>query len=174
MKNEYSEFEWIIPIRKNDTSIAFTGFFLAGFALGTILFSTLLINGFGDLQSDSSEFLFPLIAHIIITIYFLNIFLWHSRGKEIIKIHKGLLTIGQKGKLFNKSNSYQISEIKNLQVRSGEFGQKGLQFIKELLVTGNLGLISFEHRGINVRFMSNTEKEKADIIATKISENIKH
>ena len=153
---------------------SFYGFFLAGFALGTILFSALLINGFGDLQSDSSEFLFPLIVNIIFGIYFLNIFLWHSRGKEIIKIHKGLLTIGHKGKLFNKSKSYQISEIKNLQVQSGEFRQNGLQFIKELLVTGNLGLISFEHRGIIIRFMSNTEKEKANIIAAKISENIKH
>jgi len=89
------------------------GLFLLIFAIGQIFVTIVAII---RADKDDYSFVIPLmfLGFILPSLHFIDIFLWHFFGKEIISINETELEIRKVGRLFKKKKKIKLNQIKDI------------------------------------------------------------
>jgi hypothetical protein len=169
IEDNLTDLQIIIPVKRNWFVILFLGAWLCGWFLGEIAaiagLTGLLGGNFGGFF-----ILFWLIAWTVGGILALKTFIWNLKGKEIITIGQGSLTIDKKGSLLFKSKTYDLNEVKNLRVQDDHPGSSGLfgRSRNDLSTMNSSGTIRFDYGLKTIKFAEGIDEAEANFIVQKL------
>ncbi|MBC5833843.1 hypothetical protein [Flavobacterium bernardetii] len=154
-------------IEKTNSTLITENIFLGVFCLFSFIFFILVLL--------TEEIKYLALIPLCIGLFFLRIFLWKFRGKEIITINKNYLTIKKTGSFLMFIKKFELRKIKNLtslRIESNIFKNRGLGMEFEQMMSFHLELfgmnsngISFKYDNISIAILENTsEVEKEKII----------
>ena len=158
----------IINKRRSYSRLVFFTFIcaLVGIIMG---FDILLSNEF-DINSILPSIL-EFVFCILPCLYFIDVFLWHYFGKEIIEVKDTELIIRKQGRLFKKKKIIQIHQIKDIY-----FWQKVVRdyhIIAAIWFSECQGALCIEYKRNREFYMGvNMNKREADELLEKLIENI--
>jgi len=159
----------IINKRRSYSGLAF--FYLL-FSLCEIILSLLIIfSSRGYVISDIPKIILIFILLNIPAFFFIDIFLWHFLGKEIIIIKEKELVIVKAGRLLRRKR-----RIKPFQVKDIYFWQKNISYIHKSFAFWDLkwqGALCIKYNKCRKYYMGvNMNKREADELLETLIENI--
>ncbi len=165
-----------IPSKGNRVAVAFLVLWLCFWAIGFLGVLSVLIGGvysffMGTLQNQSyfvGVFLFVWLSGWSAGGYFaLKYLLWMIRGREIITIENGLLSIQKKGSVGDKKKTYDLNEATGFRVTQrveiGYYRSKSVNLIQS-------GIIAFDYGMKTINFGENIDEAEAKFILKKYQE----
>jgi hypothetical protein len=158
-----------IPARKNWFILIFLTVWLGGWLIGEFFaIGTLFTNGSDGI---SLFLLFWLAGWSIGGIFAFQILVWNLRGKEIITIGSGRLSIAKKGTIFGKEKVYDLREVKRLRVQDDAsvfntvFGQRR----NTLGPFNSGGMLRFDYGMKTIRFAADIDEAEAEALLSKLA-----
>lgn len=147
--DNFNGIEIVVPAIKNWFVIPFLCAWLGGWAIG--LFSAGKMILLPNTPTVALLFIFFwLIAWTFGGVFFIFSLIWSLKGKEIITVGNGMLTIEKKGAPFLKARSYDLREINNMGIK-----QDPLMAYRRMSIQSpymKKGTISFDYGFKTVRF----------------------
>jgi hypothetical protein len=171
IQDNFNDIEIIIPTRKNWFVILFIGAWLGGWFLGEV-FAIAALTGLLGKNFAGGFILFWLVAWTVGGFFALRTFLWNLKGKEIINVGQGRLSIDKKGALLFKSKTYDLNEVKNIRVQEDNFGYGGLFSGRrnDLGVFNSGGTIRFDYGLQTVKFAAGLDEAEGKFIIQKLKD----
>jgi hypothetical protein len=167
-KQDYCQL--IIPAKKDWAAIYFLGF---GLSLLVIVLIGLTLFQFSSQSTKEQSSLMFFIMPIILTVLIAPAFVWHTKGKEIITINNGIMTIDRLG-MFFEPKSYNLAFIKNLRADFDDdsYEENKWNSTAKLKITVSLGgTFLFDYRGEQIKFGDSVDKDDADIVIQRLKKS---
>jgi hypothetical protein len=165
--------EITIPSKQNLFVTLFLCFWLCGWATGEFFVIAALLGLTVKGELAVSPFLLAwLAAWTIGGVFIIRFVLWSLRGKEIITIGKGELTIDKKAALFYKPKTYDLNQGKNFRCvddSSGYYGAWGRRGGNSYGLD-NTGIIKFDYGMKTIRFGGNIDEAEGNYLLQKLRE----
>lgn len=114
-------------------------------------------------------FIFP-IAFLTV---FLYLWLWNTLGKTILAVTKTEIRLSKKSKLFYKTKTYKISEIKKIYIENRDVETNGYSIRLNYLFSKSNQTIAIEYNDSKVRIFGWISKEEANKIIYDINTIVK-
>ena len=170
LQDNFTDLQIIIPAKRNWFVLLFLGAWICGWVMGE-LFAIGSLTGLLFGKSVGSLFiLFWLVGWTVGGFFAFNVFLWNLRGKEIVTIGQGTLSIVKKGALIGKSKTYDLKEVKNMRVQDdapdyGIFGRRN-----DLAAFKQSGIIRFDYGFKTIKFADGIDEAEANYLLEKMKE----
>jgi hypothetical protein len=171
IQDNFTDLQIIIPAKRNWFIIIFIGGWLGGWLMGEI-FALGAVTGLLGGNLVGLFILFWLIVWTVGGFFAFRTFLWNLKGKEVITVGQGRLTIDKKGALLFKPKVYDLNEVSSIRVQDDNFGFGGL-FSGGRNDFGALnlgGTIRFDYGLQTVKFASGIDEAEAKFIVDKLKE----
>jgi hypothetical protein len=171
IQDNFTDLQIIIPTKRNWFIILFIGAWLGGWFFGEV-FAIGAVTGLWGGNPAGLFILFWLIAWTVGGFFALRTFLWNLKGKEIITVGQGRLSIDKKGALLFKSKVYDLNEVRNIRVLDDNFGYGGFfGGRRNDFGAFNLGgTIRFDYGLQTVKFAGGLDEAEAKFIIQKLRE----
>jgi hypothetical protein len=158
--------EIVIPAKKNILIMAFMGFWLCGWLFGEVVVLGMLLGG--EALGGAAIFMLAWLgAWTVGGLYAMSIFWWMFRGREVITVTPGRLTIEKRGSLFFRTKTYDPNEIKKVRVQEalpynvwGRYSDVGGFF--------NIGIIRFDYGLKTVQMAGGIDEAEAHHIIEQL------
>jgi hypothetical protein len=168
--DSFTEVQIIVPARKNWFVIIFLSAWLCGWFIGEIFVLNAIIAG----SAGSSGGIFLLVWLVAWTVGgFLAIksWLWIIKGKEIITVGQGQLSIDRKGALFFKPRVYDLNEVKNIRIQDDRPAFSGFaEKRSDNSMFNSTGIIRFDYGLRTIKFANGIDEAEAKYILDKLKE----
>jgi len=170
IQDNITDLQIIIPAKRNWFIIIFIGAWLCGWLMGEVFALGAVIGLLGG-NPASLFILFWLIAWTVGGFFAFRTLLWTFKGKEIVTVGQGRLTIDKKGVLFYKPKTYDLNEVRNVRVQdenpgfNSPFGRR-----TDFGTFNSGGTIRFDYGLQTVKFASGIDEAEAKYIIAKLTE----
>ncbi len=157
-------------IEKTNHILRTENIFLGSLCLFSFVFFILMLI--------TEEIKYPALIPLCIGLFFLRIFLWKFRGKEIIFIDKNYITIKKTGSFLMFDKKFELRKIKNLtSLNVGNNKRLGSEFNDYLFMYFNLiGMdkngISFKYDNISIVILENSSEDEKEKIIVEINQRL--
>ncbi len=171
-----------IPVKRNSFVFAFLSFWLCVWMLGELMVLVMLlatimqvsINGMETLSMFSIDFLFLSFWFTAWTFggfFAFRNWLWMFKGREIIVLSREELIIEKKYSLFTPVKSYDIKEIKNIQINTSLINIPFLGNLANFNMPGMVsgGSLKFDYGFKTIPFAAGLDEAEARYILEKIN-----
>lgn len=171
IQDNFTEIQITIPVKRHWFTILFIGAWLGGWLIGESFAIAAVTNLFGD-NPAGLFILFWLIAWTVAGFFVFRAFLWMLKGKEIITVGQGRLSIARKGVLFSRPKVYDLNEVKNLRVQEDktDIGEIFSGRRSDLGPFKLGGKIRFEYGLKTVKIANGIDEAEARFIIDKLKE----
>ncbi|RYZ16228.1 MAG: hypothetical protein EOO16_26180 [Chitinophagaceae bacterium] len=169
LQDKFTDLQIIIPAKRNWFHLIFIGCWLGGWLMGE-LFAIGAVTGLLGGNPAGLFILFWLGAWTVGGYFALRTFLWNLKGKEIITVGQGQLTIDKEGALLFKPKVYDLKEVKHLRVQDDSDGFGGLFGARRNDLSANQtgGMIRFDYGLQTVKFGIGLDEAEARFITDKL------
>jgi hypothetical protein len=153
-----------IPAKRNWFIILFMGAWLCGWLFGEA-FALKGIVGLMYSHFAGVFLLFWLVAWTIGGFFAFRAFLWNLRGKEIIVIGQGQLSIDKVGQILFKPKSYDLQEVKSIRTQEDSYGYNSMFGQRNAFASFNTGgTIRFDYGLKTIQFGIGLDEAEAKYI----------
>lgn len=156
-----------IPAKRNGFIVVFLGFWLCGWAMGEIFAIGGVSGLFGEERGPGLFLLFWLGGWTVGGFFAIRTFFWNLRGREVITVESGLLTVDMKGALFVKTKTYDLNEAKCFRVQEDEASAWGNRRNNSLAIN-NGGTIRFDYGMQTVKFAGGIDEAEAKMLLRQL------
>lgn len=172
IQDNITDLQIMIPVKRNGFILLFTGVWLIGWLFGEIFALGMVTGLFGGRGPANLFIAFWLIAWTVGGFFAFRMFLWNLRGREIITIGQGRLTIDKKGVLLFKPKTYDLNEVKNIRVQDDNLGVAGPFGVRPggFGAFNAGGIIRFDYGLQTVKFAGGIDEAEAKFILEKLKE----
>lgn len=166
LNDTFDGMEIIIPAQRYWFAVAFLAFWLCGWVFGEVMAAGTLLSG--GAPGGVNIFLFVWLGAWTIGGFFaLSMFWWMIRGREVITIGQGQLTLEKRGLLFYRPKTYDLNEVKNVRISPAESAMYGGRNI-HLMGYFNTGIIRFDYGLKTIHIANGIDEAEAKFILERL------
>ncbi len=172
-----------IPVKRNIFVFLFLSFWLCMWLFGELSVLVMLLgavlhfsvgglDSFGVLSFEYIFLSFWFVAWTFGGFFALKSWIWMFKGKEIIKINREELSIAKKYSIFSPDKSYDIKEIKNIQLNTSISSFPFLGNLSNFSFPGmaTTGSLKFDYGFKTILFASGLDEAEAKYLLEKIND----